>query len=139
MPNRTTLTEVPRLEESEEIGKVSFHIRGKLYEIEEAEAGAYEDAVRGALNEDDNTVDTAIQMKLLALACVKVDGKELDADAWAREKYPVVNRVNNELKKLHWYELETDEESSERQKAEAAAAAEAEKAKPKRKSDIPNS
>lgn len=130
---------VESIEEVEEIGRVSFHIRGKLYEIEEAEAGAYEAAVRGALDEKDNTVDTAIQLKLLAIECVKIDGKPLDPEAWAKEKYPVVNRVNNELRRLHWYELETDEEADARKREEAKIAAEAEKAKPNRKSDIPKS
>ena len=107
--------------QTEEPGKVSFHIRGRLYEIEEIEADAYErHAKEAVVDEDEGTVDMNLLTKLIALDAVKVDGETLNPETWGREKFPVVNRVNNEVRRLHYVEIETDEEKTVRTAGDAA-------------------
>jgi len=135
---RTNLKEVSTLAEVEQPGTISYHIRGKLYEINEVEAGDYEDAARLATNEEEGTTDMALLTKFLTLKAVRVDGEELNPDAWGKEKFPVVNRVQNDVRRLHYVEMETDEEKADRKKAEAKAAAADAKKKPEGP-DLPNS
>lgn len=107
--------------QTERFGYVAFHLRGKLYEIEEIEAGQYEDHAKSAIvDEDEGTVDMGLLTKLVTLDAVKIDGQPLDGDAWRREKFPVVNRVQNEVRRLHYIDLETDEETAERKAREKA-------------------
>lgn len=117
------------IEETEQIGRFSFHLRGKLYEGEEVEAAKYEELVKAAVTDpDEGTVDMNLLANLIAIETVKVNGKPIDAASWGREKFPVVNRIRTEVRRLHFIELETDEEKAERKKAEAAAEASAKKA-----------
>lgn len=127
------------LADVEETGRITFHIRGKQYEVEEAEATGYEEDARTATNEEEGTTDMTLLTKLLTLRTVKVDGVPLDAVAWGKEKFPVVNRVQNEVRRLHYIELETDEEIEERRKREAKSTADAKKAKSPEGPDLPNS
>lgn len=124
--------------DTERPGYVAFHIRGRFFEIEEIEAAQYEAHARAAVvDEDEGTVDMGILTKLVTLDAVKVDGQPIDADAWGKEKFPVVNRVQTEVRRLHYIELETDEEAAERKAAEKAAE---DADKPKKKGpDRPNS
>lgn len=138
MAGRTKL-EVPSIEEVEQPGHVAFHIRGKLYEVDEVAASDYEADAKIATNDDEGTVDMALLTKLLTLRSVKCDGAALNPEAWGKERFPVVNRVQNEVRRLHYVEIETDEETTERKKAEAKAAADAAKKKGKEGPDLPNS
>jgi hypothetical protein len=137
MAGRSQLKEVPSLEDVEQLGRVEFHIRGRLYVVEEVEASDYEADAKLATNEQEGTTDMALLTKLLTLRAVTRDGAKLDAAEWGKEKFPVVNRVQNEVRRLHYVEMETDEEREEREKAEKKADADAKKkqAGP----DLPNS
>ena len=136
MPDRKPVA-VPSVENTEQPGHVEFHIRGRFFEIDELEAGAYEEHIRtaAAAGEEDKT-DMLLLEKLLVIDAVKVDGKKLDPEQWAKEKYPIYSRVVNEVKRLHWLDIETDEEKEAREKEAKKRAADDAK---KPKSDVPNS
>ncbi len=137
MPDRKPLTSIPSVEKTEDPGVVTFHLRGREFVVREIPAGEYEQAIRDAASEDDDgKTDMLLLEKLLVVSSTTIGGKLLDPEEWAKEKYPVYQRVVNETKKLHWLDLETDEEIDERKKAAAASARESAK---KTKSDIPNS
>lgn len=133
-----TLKEVPSLEDVEQFGHTEFHIRGKLYAVDEVAASEYEADAKIATNEEEATVDMPLLTKLLTLRSVKRDGVALDPEAWGQERFPVVNRVQNEVRRVHYVEIETDEEAAERKKTEKAAADAARK-RAKEGPDLPNS
>lgn len=138
MADRTHLKEVPTLEDTEQFGHIDFHIRGKRYDIDEVGAAEYEADARACTNEEEGTVDMVMLTKMLTLRSVKVDGGPLDPAGWAKERFPVVNRVQNEVRRLHYVEIETDEEVADRKKVDAKATADAKK-KGADGPDLPNS
>lgn len=140
MAGESKLASVPSLDEVETVGRTEFHIRGKHYEIEEIEALDYEKDAKTASDDEEGTTDMGLLTKLITLRAVTVDGKPLEPEAWGKEKFPVVNRVQNEVRRLHYIEVETDEEIAERKAEEAKAkAAEAKGAKKPKETPVPNS
>ena len=139
MAGESKLMPAPALDEVETVGSATFHIRGKLYEVEEIEALDYEKDAKTASDDDEGTTDMGLLTKLITLRAVKVDGKPLDPESWGKEKFPVVNRVQNEVRRLHYIEVETDEEIAERKAAEKKTAADAAKGKKTKETPVPNS
>jgi hypothetical protein len=95
-------------------------IRGKTYRIDELPAGDYEDEQRKAEipNPDgEGTVtDMVLLSKLITLKATTIvekqgdpPGTPLDPEAWAKEKYPVVSRIQLAARQAHFMAL-TDEE-----------------------------
>lgn len=114
--------DTPTVDKTDELAAATFHIRGKEYKVLELISAEYEDLVKQASDEEEGTTDTALLSRLLTLAAVKIDGKDVPENWFTTEKYPVTNRVANEVKRIHWVELETDEEVEERTKEERDAA-----------------
>ena len=113
---------------------VSFlTIRGKIYRIEELENGKYEDLQRAAeipnpKDADEKVTDMIVLNRLVTLSSVTIvekvgdpAGTKLDADAWAKEKIPVVSRVQYEVRRAHYMTL-TDEEMAAADEADRKAA-----------------
>ena len=107
-----------------------LNIRGKVYRIEEIEAGVYEEHQRTAEIKDEKGEGTLTDMvlltKLVTLAATTIVAKEgdpagekLDPAAWAKEKYPVVSRVQLEVRRAHYMALTEQEIEQERKELEA--------------------
>ena len=139
---------VAKLGDTEQFGVVTFHLRGREITVSEMPAEDYEEALRAAavIGEDGKPTDRTDMLvfdKLLAVGSVKVDGKEVDIEDWGGKgndrwyTYPVTQRILTEVKKLHWVDLETDEEKAAREKA-AREQAKKDSAKTA-ESDVPNS
>lgn len=105
---------------------VFYHaIRGKVYRIEELTAKEYEDCQRKSEvadkeTEGATTTDMLMLEKLVTLKSVTIvekvgdpPGEKLDADTWAKERYPVTSRVTLEVRRAHYMSL-TDEEKASR-------------------------
>lgn len=144
MPARAEVTHRPS--ELEEAGVVRFHLRGREVEIREVPGEDYEEAMRTAeaASETPGKIDMPTLEKLLCFGAVKIDGQEVDPEQWGGKgsdrwfTYPVTSRIADEVKRLHWVTLETDEEIAER-KAEEAKAAKATEASTKKGVELPNS
>lgn len=138
MPTR----EVTKLGDTEQVATTTFHIRGREYAVTEIPAENYEEALRSAsiLDEEGKATDRTDMLmfeKLLAIESVKIDGEPVELETWNKLPYPVTNRILTEVKRMHWIDIETDEEKAAREKAAK------ERSKGKRadaaESDIPNS
>lgn len=112
----------------EEDGVTFLTIRGTTYRIDELGAGEYEDEQRKAEipNPDgDGTItDMLLLSKLVTLKAVSIvdkpgdpPGEKLDPTKWAKEKHPVVSRVQLAVRQAHYMAL-TDEEAREAEKRE---------------------
>jgi len=110
----------PSADEAKDESSRSFHIRGKAYVLRELTGGEYYDEQRVAQNEDGD-IDMMLLARLITLKGVTCDGKPLDPEAWSQESFSVVNRVQLEMRQMHFIAAETDEEKRDRLKAEAAA------------------
>lgn len=139
MPSRGAVAEIPSIEKVEDSGIVTFHIRGREFVVREINASDYEEQLRAASTGEDGKVDMLVLEKLLVMKSVTIDGKPVsDLEAWGKEPYPVASRVVDEVKKLHWLNIETDEEIEQRKREAASAARDAAKEGAKRES-LPNS
>lgn len=136
---------VEKLGDTEKYGEITIHLRGREVTISEMAAEDYEEALRSAAVMDENgkptdRTDMLVFEKLLAVGSVKVDGKEVDLEDWGGKgndrwyTYPVTQRILTEVKRLHWVDLETDEEKDAKKKAAQAASKKA-----PAESDVPNS
>lgn len=141
MPDR----KVAKLGDTEQYGVITFHLRGREVTVSEMPAEDYEEALRAAvvIGEDGKPTDRTDMLvfeKLLAVGSVKVDGKDVDIEDWGGKgsdrwyTYPVTQRILTEAKRLHWVDLETDEDKAAREKAAKRAATSDAK-----ESDVPNS
>lgn len=136
--------EVSKLGDTDEVESTTFHIRGREYTVTEIPAEDYEEALRAAAVMDEESgkstdkTDMLVFEKLLAVEAVSRDGKKVELETWNRLPYPVTNRILTEIKRLHWMDIETDEEKEARAKALKAAAKKDDAAKTV-ESDVPNS
>lgn len=130
----TTPTEKPTDLETPETR--TYHLRGHEISITEMPSEDYEEAMRAAALED-GKVDMPILERLLAVGSVKIDGQPLDAEKWGRYPSPVTQRITQDVKEVHWMNLETDEERAAREKAEKAAKAAAEEDGKKAPKEVP--
>lgn len=131
------LKAVESLGSTEEPAVTTFHLRGREYTVTEMLAEDYEEALRAAAVEDSDKTDMLVFDKLMAVGSVAIDGEPVSLERWNKLPHPIASRVMDEVKRVHWLNLETDEEIEAR-KAAAAAKAKADKEKPE-KSDVPNS
>ena len=118
--SRSTKPELVPDPEPEEDGVTFLTIRGTTYRIDELGAGAYEEEQRKAEipnPEGEGTVtDMVLLSKLVTLKAVTIvdkkgdpPGTALDPGAWAKEKHPVVSRVQSSVRQAHFMALTDDE------------------------------
>lgn len=129
---------------TDETESTTFHIRGHEYVVSEIPAEDYEEALRSAAVVDEESgkptdkTDMLLFERLLAVEAVKRDGAQMELEVWNKLPYPITKRLSDEIKRLHWLDLETDEEKAAREKAAKERAKKDDKAKAA-ESDVPNS
>jgi len=94
-------------------------LRGKHYTVHELLAEQYEDVVKRATPPpaEDGTqkdADFALLTKFLVLEAVKEDGKPIASPG--KLPHPVFAKLNMVARRMHWGEIESDEEAEARER-----------------------